>query len=272
MGKRALADDGGVQALRRVVRTESEPLTQLPKRRVERAGRDDPFVEARAFPDEFLDCHLVRHVAAGAEHGGERLAERAAARRTSKRAPPCRLGEIGRLALVEHLEVPGDIGLEGELLQQALAEGVDGLDLQPARRLQGAGEEPPRSSQLVLARPAAFDLRDGAGERLVGQHRPAAEALEDPARHLRRGGLGEGEAEDTARLGAGEQQPHDALGEHEGLARAGIGRHPGGRPRIRRLGLSLARRCVDHGRGGPNHFSSSSLSTRPHSRTRARWS
>ena len=179
MGKRAFADDRDGQALRRVVGGKAQPLTQLAKRRVERAGRGDPSVDARAFRDEFLDCHLVRHVAAGAEHGGERLAKRAAARRTSKRAPSRRLGKIGRLALVEHLEMPGDIGLERELLQQALAEGMDGLDLQPARRLQGAGEEPPRQRQFVLARPAAFDRFDLAGELLVGQHRPRAEALED---------------------------------------------------------------------------------------------
>ena len=273
VGQDALRDDGRMQALRRIVGGKAEPRPQLGERRIERTGRGDPFFDACALGDESLNGKFVRHVAAGIEHGGERLAKRSAARRLAEHAAPRRLGQLGGLALVEHLEMAGDIRLEGKLLQQPFAEGMDGLDLQPARRLQGAGEEPPCPRQLNLARLAAFDLLDRAGKCLVGQHRPFAETLEDTGFHFRRRGLGEGQAEDTAGFRAGKQQPHDALGEYEGLARAGIGRHPGGRARVRRLGLGLARLGVDHGAGGcHSHSSSSSLSTRPHSRTRARWS
>ena len=50
--------------------------------------------------------------------------------------------------LVEHLETRRDIGLERELVQQPRAEGVDGLHLQPARRLERRGEQPPRPRAL----------------------------------------------------------------------------------------------------------------------------
>ncbi len=59
--------------------------------------------------------------------------------------------QLGRRAVVQHLEARRDIGLEREEMQQPLAEGVDGLDLQPARRLDGAGEEPPRGARAVAA-------------------------------------------------------------------------------------------------------------------------
>ncbi len=101
--------------------------------------------------------------------------------RFGEHAAPRGVGKIGRVALVEHLEMAGNVGLEWELLQQAFAERMDGLDLQPARRLQRAGEEPPRPRQVVARRLAALDRLDLAGKLPVGQHRPVAEALEDTA-------------------------------------------------------------------------------------------
>ncbi|MNL29068.1 hypothetical protein D3C87_1507400 [compost metagenome] len=47
----------------------------------------------------------------------------------------------------QHGEAGRDAGLNGEAAQQLFAEGVDGLDLQPARRLQGAGEQAARLGQ-----------------------------------------------------------------------------------------------------------------------------
>ena len=61
----------------------------------------------------------------------------------------------------------------------------------------------------------------------VGEHRPGAEAGEEPALHLGGGGLGVGEAEDALRLGAGEQQPRHPVDQDPGLARAGVGGDPG---------------------------------------------
>ena len=62
--------------------------------------------------------------------------------------------------LVEHFEMAGDVRLQRELVQHRLAEGVDGLDLQPARRFQRLGEQPPRAAQLSSIGPAAFQRFD----------------------------------------------------------------------------------------------------------------
>ena len=71
-----------------------------------------------------------------------------------------RLGdEFGRLALVEHGEARRHVRLERHKVQEALAEGVDRLDLEAARRLDRAGEEAPRQLHLSGARPLAFELR-----------------------------------------------------------------------------------------------------------------
>ena len=50
----------------------------------------------------------------------------------------------------------GDIGLEGKLVKEPLAEGVDRLDLEAARRLQRRREETSRAGKLpgVVVKPA----------------------------------------------------------------------------------------------------------------------
>ncbi len=138
--------------------------------------------------------------------------------------------EIGALhhfvlvAIVEHRETRGHVGLERKLLQQPGAERVDGLHLQPARRFQRAGE------QFASARAqSCIDLRDagvtdGVVQRGVVERDPVAERGEHPLRHVGGGGLGEGDAQDLFRRHVGEQQPDHALHQHMGLARAGIGR------------------------------------------------
>ena len=50
--------------------------------------------------------------------------------------------------LVEHAEAGGDVRFEGKLVQELGAEGVDGLHLEAARRLQRAGKKPPRPGPL----------------------------------------------------------------------------------------------------------------------------
>ncbi len=52
-----------------------------------------------------------------------------------------------RLALLGDAKPRRDIGLEREEMQQALAEGVDRLDLQAARRLDGAREQAAREAE-----------------------------------------------------------------------------------------------------------------------------
>ena len=215
-------------------------------------------------------------VARRGKDGRERLAERPVGLRrgAGKDVAARRFGERRRVAFFEHLEMAGDVRLERELVEEPFAEGVDGLDLQPARRLQGAREKPAGAGELALIGLPPLDLEKLAGELRIAHGRPAGEAFEDAGRHLRRRRLGEGQAEDAAGVGAGEEEPDDAAGKHEGLAGAGIGRHPGRRARIGGVCLRLARGGVDgdYGRTGAAQKRSSSLSTRPHSRTRARWS
>ena len=75
-------------------------------------------------------------------------------------------------------------------------------------------------------------------EVVVFERRPFGQRIEYRFRHVGGGGLGEGEAKNFGRIGAAQQQPDDALRQHIGLARAGIGRHPGRHRRIRRLALA----------------------------------
>ena len=177
----------------------------------------------------------------------QRLAERAAgiAGGARQRVLAGEHGERLGVALVEHLEMAGDIGLEGELVEEALAEGVDGLDLQPARRLQRAGEEPPRVGERRLVGRRCSISWIAAASLASGSVVHLAEDVEDALRHLGGGGLVKVRQRMRAGIGAGEQQADDAIGEHVGLARAGIGRHPGRGARVRGVGLRLPRRGVD---------------------------
>ncbi len=160
--------------------------------------------------------------------------------------------ERAGLAVLQHGELGGDARLEREAAEQRLAEGVDGLDLQPARGLERTGEQGAGAGEL-----GGWDRRglaegvEGVLQRGVVEHRPGAEGPEQPVLHLGRGGLGVGEAEDLLRLGAGEQQAGDPVGEHAGLAGAGVG----GDPARRRGG-----RGADLGGGGlVSHHASSVL-------------
>ena len=85
--------------------------------------------------------------------------------------------EEASLALVDDLEMRRDIGLERKEPQQPLGEGVQRLDLEPARRLDRAGEQLPSESELRRAwrRRAAVDDRLRQG--LVVEARPSASWL-----------------------------------------------------------------------------------------------
>ena len=137
-----------------------------------------------------------------------------------------------RLALVHDLEVRRDVGLEREELQQPLAEGVQSLDLEPARRFDRSGEQLPGEGERRRTGPAGAGRDNVLRERLVVEARPFGERHEDAAGHIGGGGLGEGQAEDLRRLRPSEQQPQHALGQHMRLAAAGIGGNPGRAGRI----------------------------------------
>ena len=190
--------------------------------------------EGLAVPGDLQQQRVGVGAAEPGDDGGEDLA------RVARQRVEHLLAQRLRLPVVEHGELRRDAGLQREAAQQALAEGVDRLDAQPARRLQRPGEEGAGAAE-PLGRDALAGLAEGAQRRAqlgVAEHRPAPERAEQPVLHLRRGGLGVGQAEDALRLGAGEQQPRHPVGQHPGLARAGVGGDPARRVGPRRAHLA----------------------------------
>ena len=183
-----------------------------------------------------------------------------------------RMGQGDGRLILQHPEGGGDAGLDGETPQQLFAEGVDGLDLQPAGRLQRAGEQATGVGQiggLESGGVAAVKKDQIAGQFLVVHDGPAAQLFEQPRLHLGGGGLGVGDAQDLGRARLLQQQPGHPVHKGGGLARAGVGRDEdrtagiGGGPLV---GAGLF-----EGRQGHSGASSSPPTT-CHSQTRARWS
>ena len=56
------------------------------------------------------------------------------------------------LALVEHRKMRCHLGLQRKALKQALAEAVNGVDLEAASGLQGLRKQPPRDADLRVLR------------------------------------------------------------------------------------------------------------------------
>jgi hypothetical protein len=88
--------------------------------------------------------------------------------------------------------------------------------------------------QLVRLGLAALELGNSLCQRGIVEPDPLAKRAEDPVGHLRRGGLGVGQAEDRGGTGTAQQEPDDPAGQHMGLAGAGIGGDPGRECRRRR--------------------------------------
>ena len=110
------------------------------------------------------------------------------------------------VAFVEHRKMRRDAGLERESAEQRLAEGVNGLDVQPAGGVEDAGEELPGAHPLSLVRRSPEQIEQIPFEVSIGGRGPFAELPGDPIIHFRRRGLGEGQAEDFLRRRAGEHQ------------------------------------------------------------------
>ena len=155
------------------------------------------------------------------------------------------------LVVVEDGKARRHAGLEREALQQPLAEGVDGLHLEAAGRLDGDGEELAGALQLLgrRARGRAAS-RACLRELRVGRGHPFGQPREHALRHLGGGRLGVGERQDALGRRAREQQAQHAHGEHVRLASAGVGADPrggcgvGGRGLVAlRLGDGSQRRC-----------------------------
>ena len=189
---------------------------------------------------------------------------------------PRRVRQVARRLVLQHLEAGGDPRLERKAPQQLFAEGVDGLDLQPAGRLQRPGEQPARLRQLrprQRLRVAALQPGQFARQLAVVGHRPAAQLGEQPRLHLRRRRLGVGDAQDVSRPHPPQQQTRHPVHQGGGLAGPGVGGDEDRQLRVGRGGL------VGAGRGGgvdrhdvAHSGASSSPPTTCHSQTRARWS
>ena len=183
--------------------------------------------------------------------------------------------EIGALhhlvlvAVVEHGEARGHIGLERELLQQPRAQRVDGLHLQPARRLQRAGEQFAGRLPQAWAGMRNAGLADRRIQRVVVERHPMAEGGEHALCHVGGGGFGEGDAEDFFRRHVVEQQPDHPLHQHVRLARSRIRRDEGGSRRIGRARLRGADGVGDDA-SGLHHSSIPSPPAADHSLIRAR--
>ena len=172
--------------------------------------------------------------------------------------------------VVQHGEPGRDIRLEREEMQDPLAKGVDRLDLQPAGCFHRAGEQAAGQFQPAPVRRVSVDRRDGMRQRRIVECHPAGQRREHLGGHVGRRRLGEGQRQDAGRVGVRQQQPDHPLGEHMGLARARMGRHPGGGARIGARILLAPGLGINH---RPGHaISSPSASPSDHSCTRAKWS
>ena len=170
--------------------------------------------------------------------------------------------------LVEDGEFRRHVGFQREALQEALAERVDGLHLEPARRLDGGREQGARALDLGWRRLAGRELGEHVCELCLVHGHPLRQRVVDALRHLGRSGLGVGKGEDALGDGAGQHKAQRAQREHVRLAGAGVGAHPGGCPRIGRVALGPVR-AFEVG-SVRRHGSTSSSSATPHSATRAR--
>jgi len=182
------------------------------------------------------------------------------------------LEHLGLGTVIQHGEPRRHVGLERELLEQPGAEGMDGLDLEAPRRLQRSGEQRPRPRAFPGIDGGDADFAQGRIEGGIVERDPATEPVVDPRRHVGGRRLGEGDAEDARRIdparSAVEHQPDHPLGQHMGLARAGIGRDEGRAGRIRGVRLLAPHRVGNLARA---HVSPSSTPpASDHSLTRAR--
>ena len=111
-----------------------------------------------------------------------------------------------RIAFVENVEMGRDISLERKEAQQALGEGVQRLNLEAARGLDGAREQLPREDEVVRTRRVRAALDDRFRQRAVAEARPLREFAEHAVGHVGGRRLGISEAQDLRRRRSVEQQ------------------------------------------------------------------
>ena len=269
----AIAENPRLDLRHRLVRRGAQRARELVHRLRHTARRFDPAHQLVALADHLADQIAECDIGGGQHRLGQGPAERAVglARRLQHHVEAELFEKLVLLGLVEHLEARRDIGLQRKQVQELGAEGVDGVDLQSARRLQRQREELPRALPPPGVDPLLAGLAHRLVERRVVQHRPRPQVVEHAVRHVGGGGLGEGDAEDARRIDARQQQPDHALRQDVRLARAGIRRDPGRAGRVRGRGLHLGDGIRDDARRAHSKIGSSLLApVSDHSCTRAR--
>ena len=157
------------------------------------------------------------------------------ARRRPSAAPRARAGRAAASSAPSSstVEARSDVGLERKLMQQPRAEGMDGLHLEAARRLQRAREQAARPRALRGVGGFAPSFAHRRVERRVVERGPGAQCSNTRFAMLAAAALVK--VMQRMRLGSTpeQQQPDHALRQHVGLAGAGIGGDPGRRCRGR---------------------------------------
>ena len=218
-GRRAA---GGDDARRRVFRRKPEHLPHRRRRRRDRAVCRDHRLEAAGFGGDLGHQVSETGLAQVADDGGKGIGQRpAAAVGIGQHLLQGALAQVDGLPFLHRLGVRGDVRLQREAAEQRLAERVDGLDIEAARRVQHPGEQ--RAGTVALL--GAGFLAEQPAQRLfeagiVGR-RPVAQASGEAVGHFGGRRTRVGQAENAARLGAVQHQPQHPVAEHLGLAGSG---------------------------------------------------
>ena len=222
-----------------------DPLARAERRRLGRpgAGHQEGFGAALAQPEaqplHVADERQVALLLRADQQVGER-----------------RAGELLLLPALERPEARHEPRLGGKGGEQALGEGVDGLDAKPAAgRLEHGREPGPRARSIISGTGSSSSALKLACQLLVLEPHPVRQAGVDALGHLGGARLGEGQAEDRGGVDAGEQQPQHPRGQDMGLAGARRGRKRGVDARRRgaqlvALELGKWTETAGHRRGG----------------------
>ena len=228
------------QARRAGVRVKTQPL---PHRRDRPFGSDQDGAELAGIGEALADGRLDLHVAQRIEQRTHGVPHGASCLEPIGQYRLARLTQKARSGVVfDHREIDRHPGLAREALQHGLAKGVDGVDLEPARRIERVGEKAARPQPFGCRRPAPEQPIELGVQFPIVLPGPARQDRGHPMPHLGRRRLGVGEAQYGFWLRAIEQQAQHPAREDIGLARAGIGRNPGigarlGHPRLLERGV-----------------------------------
>lgn len=170
-------------------------------------GPVDEGAKLVALAHDFAEKRVEPRLAAVLQKGSEGVRQFDVAAACAGDHVALRGREKGRLHLrIEHFEMRRDIGLERELVQHRSAKGVDGLDLQAARRLQRLGEQPARPAHQGGVGRLPVECGDLRRKLVVGQFRPLRQGRENPVRHIGGGGARIGQAQYLRWIGAAQRR------------------------------------------------------------------